>query len=684
MASLSHDPAVTNSLADDYSRRVHAMHQRGVAADPEAQLTTPVDNLFTSLVGHTGHGELTMIREHQLEGSRPDFGALIDGRFCGFIELKKPGTDIADPSSWTGHNGRQWANLSQLDNLLLCNGREMRRFVLGEQAGDPAALPYSDPESWDPAPTIALLDRFVHGRVEPIVSVSALAKRLAPLARHLREALLRERTDRSAPGFDAARNAHDAWQQMLREDANEAEFADAVAQVVSYGLVIAALEGAPDIDGDGVLSLDEAKTALHAAHPLLSAALAPVLEISGFRDSLQVEIGAIERLVSALNVEAVHRRKDPRGEPWLWFYEDFLAAYDPEARKQSGVYYTPIEVVQCMTRLVDDILVNRFDKRLGFGDPSVTTLDPACGTGTFPLAVIDQAVERVVEERGNPGDPRAAEQMAAVSLSANLFGFEMLPGPYAVAHLRIGQRLRELGAGLPADGVGVMLADTLASPNGDESAQFALFGDQKVLARERRRAQKLKREQPITVVIGNPPYDRVARDAAGGWVLHGDAAADAPAADRERAAEKALFASVLKEATEYTIFSHVASLYNLYAYFWRWAMWKAFERSGPGPAVVAFITGSSWLTGPGFIGLRKLAMKHADEITVIDLGGDNKGAVKDENVFAIESPVAIVILTRDGSSDGRRTGAAIPTDRRQPEREAAAPPRRHPGQHGLG
>jgi len=135
------------------------------------------------------------------------------------------------------------------------------------------------------------------------------------------------------------------------------------------------------------------------------------------------------------------------------------------------------------------------------------------------------------------------------------------------------------------------------------------------------------------VIIGNPPYDRVERDGAGGFVMESENNA------------RSLFDDVLDPAKEHTIFSHHASLYNLYVYFWRWAFWKAFEEQD-GPAVVSFITASSWLSGPGFVGLRKLARDFADQIEVVDLGGDNKGARKEENVFDIETPVAIVTLRR--------------------------------------
>lgn len=626
-------------LASEYRTSVRAASRAGVSADPEAQLTTPTDILLSALARLSGIGTLRFIREQQLVDSRPDFGVLKSNRFCGWVELKKPDTDISDPSSWTGRNGVQWKKLSLLENVLLSNGREMRRFVLGEPIGETAQLPYHA-EAWNADPAVKILRQFSEAAVMPVKAVSVLARRLAPLARDLRERVIYQLVNRSADGHIATERAHDAWCAYFQEKATGEQFADGVAQVVTYGLVIAALEGSADGDDDGLVTLAEARSALHGKHKLLSAALAPVMEVDGFFQHISIEVAAIERLVSAIDEEALREKPDSRGEPWLWFYEDFLATYDPDARKKTGVYYTPLQVVGAMTRFTEDILVNRFDLRLGFGDPKVTTLDPACGTGTFPLAVIDAAAKRLRHERGPAGPAQAA-----TTLANTLFGFELLPGPYAVAHLRIAERLRELDGTIPDDGVNILLTDSLASPTDDTGPQLTLFGDAAVLADERRKAQRVQREQEIRVILGNPPYRRVDRKSEGGWVVHGDS---------KTVSDKALFSTVVSRANEHTGFGHRRSLYNLYTYFWRWAIWKTFEAHGSGPGVVGFITGSKWISGAGFIGLRELALKHADDIYVIDLGGDNRSGLPEENIFAIESPVSIVFMVRDDKSDGSR------------------------------
>lgn len=233
---------------------------------------------------------------------------------------------------------------------------------------------------------VTLLRQFVACRPPVITRVSQLAARLAPLTALLRDRLaagLRKET--SAP---AVKSAKAVWAKHVHERVTDAEFADDLAQVVGYSLVIAGLRGGADADGDNTITLAEAQHALRGSNPVLAASLGPVIGAHGLLEAIASEVAAIERLASAIDPVRVARSKDPRGEPWLWFYEDFLAAYDRARRKSAGVYYTPTSVVQAQVRLVDQVLRTQFGRRYGFGDESVVTLDPATGSGTYPLAVL--------------------------------------------------------------------------------------------------------------------------------------------------------------------------------------------------------------------------------------------------------------------------------------------------------
>ncbi|MGC5048426.1 type ISP restriction/modification enzyme [Micrococcus porci] len=621
------DEQVISPLADEYARAVKQATSMGVAAEPEAQLTVPVANFLTAFAAHTGLGRLDLMREAQLDGVRPDFAASIDGRPCGWIELKAPGHTVIG-EKWRGRERGQWDLLAQLDALLVTNGEEVALYVAGTHV-ETAFLPIEGSHGWDSSRLHTVLEQFVLAQPRPITRVSQLADRLAPLARFLRERLMEGLENKYA----AVLQGKEAWDHTVHQTTTDHQFAGDVAQVVAYSMAIAGLSGQADRNADGTVTLEEAKAALETAHRnVLAASLGPILGIPALMEFIAPEVGAIMRLVSSMDVAAIERSTDSRGEPWLWFYEDFLQRYDPEARNQAGVYYTPISVVECQVRIVDSLLRERFKQPLGFGAPSVVTLDPATGSGTYPLAVIDQAQRTAIEERG----PAGVKQVAK-NLTKNLLAFELLPGPYSVAHLRIGQRLAEAqGQAFQADEIGVYLTDTLEDPSA--GMPTGLFGDARVLAEAAEAARRIKREQQITVAIGNPPYDRVTSEA-GGWVVHGDGTGDA------------LFDDVINPAKEEgVIFSAQASLYNLYVYFWRWAIWKAFQQDPKDHAIISFITGSSWLTGEAFVGLRKLAQETASEIWVMDLGGEGRGARKEENVFDIQTPVAIVTLVRSGKA----------------------------------
>lgn len=623
---------MTDVLGDTYRQARWDATSGPIVGEPEAALTTPVSQLFEGLAEHEHLGRLILLRETHLDGVRPDFGALIEGVPCGWVELKAPGHSL-DGSQWKGREARQWELLAQLDALIVTNGEAAQLYLTGEPAGSAAPLPAMDDDIWDPRPLADLLRQFVEARPRPIVRVSELSTRLAPLARMLRERL-EEHLD--TPGSPAAiTEAWQAWKMQVHEGASKKQFANDLAQVVSYSLAIAALRGGAgaDVNKDNRISLTEARQVLSEENAVLAAAMGPVLGVAGLHAAIAVEIGALERLAAAVDHEKIAKAHDSRGEPWLWFYEDFLATYDPAARKEAGVYYTPVDVVQAQVRLCDYILTNRLNRPLGFGDPKVVTLDPATGSGTYPLAVIDRAEQVALEERG-PAGPR----QIADSLGERLLAFEVLPGPYAVAHLRIGQRLAEMADQLLSPPhTRVYLTDTLDDPD-REVPTLGLWGDQAVLAKGRASAAEVKRKQPVTVVIGNPPYKRRTRQSGGGFVVH------APQG-------RALFDDVIEGAQRAgVIFSAQASLYNDYVYFWRWALWKAFEQDPKRPAVVSFITASSWLKGPGFVGLRALARDLADEIWVMDLGGEGRGNDADPNVFAIQTPVAVVTLYRAGKT----------------------------------
>jgi len=624
-----------------FASTVTAKMSQVTAGEPEDQLRAPLE-VFMGETARALGWSVVCTGETPLPGRRgqPDYAVHLRGLLAGYIELKAPGTG-ADPRRYSGHNRDQWTRFRSIPNLLYCDGNEWALYRDGKLVdplvrlnGDVTVEGKGAVSPRDADAVGCLVEKFLAW--EPLIpldregkiDLGGFAKVLAPLCRMLRDDVTEALPD---PGSPLVHLASD-WRQLLFPDATDEQFADAYAQTVAFALLLARSEGAEP------LTLGNAVAALAAEHSLLSRAL-QVLTDQGVRAEMPASLDLLVRLIAAVPVTGLSGPEDP----WLYFYEDFLAVYDPKLRKDAGAYYTPVEVVRAQVRLVDDLLVNRLHKSLGFADPDVITLDPAAGTGTYLLGVIDHALTRVEDKQG-PG----AVPGQATTLAANLYGFELMVGPYAVSELRTTRALRDRGATLPPGGSRVYLTDTLESPR-TVPPQLPLFLEP--IAEQHAKALSVKKDVPVLVCLGNPPYDR--HEAAksgnkartGGWVRWGDAGSSAAP----------IFAHFLDPVVEGGHGIHAKWLYNSYVYFWRWALWKVLEQEGTaGPGVVSFITASSYLFGDAFVGMREHLRRVCDEVWIIDLGGEGRGARKEENIFAIQTPVAIAVAVRYGAQARKR------------------------------
>jgi len=616
-----------------------------VPCNPEDQLKGPIGTLVESTGARLGLAVVTVteVQEKEIFG-RPDMGVTVDGLLTGHIELKAPGKG-ADPKKLKGPDKVQWEKFRDLPNLLYTDGNEWALYRNGEREGKLLRLSGDVASDGEDAVTEADSDALQElfrdfFRWEPVVpsSPKMLAELLAPLCRLLRsnvqEAL-------QVPGSALATLAAD-WRIYLFPDADDQQFADAYAQTLTYALLLARLSGETN------MTPSEAAKGLRKGHRLL----ADTLKILGDEEAcaeIKVPVDLLERVIAAVDVAALSRKS--KGDPWLYFYEDFLAAYDPKMRKDRGVYYTPVEVVQAQVRLVAELLENRFSAPDSFADPKVITLDPACGTGTYILAALRHSLEKVAITKG-----AGMKVLAATTAASRMHAFEILVGPYAVAHLRLTQLLVAEGGTLPGDGVHVYLTDTLESPFAPPERHLPIT--YRRLGEEHARAKKVKAETPVMVCLGNPPYDRQNIDAEhegekrkGGWVRFGDKdgkritiVKGADGEDQHKVEPPVLY-DFLAPLEPLGLGVHAKNLYNDYVYFWRWALWKVFENKG-GPGIVSFITASSYLRGPGFSGMRQVMRQTFDELWIIDLEGGSLGARKTENVFAIQTPVAIAVGVR--------------------------------------
>ena len=311
-----------------------------------------------------------------------------------------------------------------------------------------------------------------------------------------------------------------------------------------------------------------------------------------------------------------------QGEAVQYFYEPFLEAFDPELRKQLGVWYTPREIVQYMVARVDRALRDDLGLADGLADQRVVVLDPCCGTGAFLVETLRCIAESL------QGSGAAAGEALRQAAQTRVFGFEIMPAPLVVAHLQIGLALEQLNAPLGDDQrAAVFLTNALTG--WEEAVTEAL--DFPEFEEERKQADKVKRERPILVVLGNPPYNGFAGVAV----------------DEERELSNA-YREVRGESVPTP---EGQGLNDLYVRFYRMAERRIAERTGEG--VVCFISNYSWLDGLSFPGMRERYLDAFDAVRIDSLNGDKYRTGKltpdgdpDPSVFSTEEdPIGIQVGT---------------------------------------
>jgi hypothetical protein len=599
---------------------------RNIAAtgEPEDQLRAPLEKLITDLAELCAlpRGTVTPVGESSLTAlkTRPDYAISVRNALAGFLEIKSPGKG-ADPRRFRDrHDKEQWEKLKSLPNLLYTDGNEFALWRHGELIGTVVRL-IGDIETsganLDARPSLlALLEDFLRWEPIPPRDAKQLAILSARLCRFLREEVT-EQLSQHSPALTAL--AKD-WRKLLFPEASDAEFADGYAQAVTFGLLMARARGIELSTG-----FDQVARHLGETNSLIGTALRLLTDDVTNRDTLKTSLGTLTRVLDAVDWPTISK-----GDPdvWLYFYEDFLEVYDNTLRKRTGSYYTPPEVVNPMVRLVDEVLRKRFDLHAGLASPVVTVADPAVGSGTFILGMLRQIARAVEFDEGQGAVPAAIDAVVE-----RLIAFELLLGPFAVAQLRIIAELNELIGSAPATPLRMFVTDTLSNPYEEQEWIPALL---RPIAESRRQASEIKRQEPITVVIGNPPYKEKAK-GRGGWIESGSRNSPEPPP-----------LSAWMPPREWGVGTHAKHLRNLYVYFWRWATWKVFDHHPDANAgIVCFITVAGFLNGPGFEKMRDYLRRTTDEIWVIDCSPEGHQPDVNTRIFqAVQQPVCIVLASR--------------------------------------
>lgn len=485
---------------------------------------------------------------------------------------------------------------------------------------------------------VALMEHVKSAKAQRITTAPKLAQLMAGKARMLRD-IIEQALIQDGDTPTELRSYMEDFRNVLIHDITTKKFADIYAQTIAYGMFAARLHDSTPDD----FTRAEAANLIPKSNPFLRKIFQ---QIAGY--DLDERIAwIVDDLVSAFAATDMQKimqgfgKSTEQTDPMLHFYEDFLFQYDPAAKKQCGVYYTPQPVVNFIVRAVDDILKQEFNLPMGLADTSkveiereipqdlkhrkekvpvhrVQVLDPATGTGTFLAETVRQI------KRDLTGQMGAWPQYVPEHLLPRLHGFELMMAPYTIAHLKL-----DMEIGIPSQQrLRVYLTNSLEEYNKDA---HTLFGN--YLAQEANAASDIKRDAPVMIVMGNPPYSGESQNKDP-WIM----------SLMESYKKEPGGIQPLQERNPKWINDDYCKFIRLGQYY--------VDRNNEG--VLAYICNNGFLDNPTFRGMRWNLLQSFDKIYIINLHGNSKkketclDGSKDENVFDIMVGTSINIFIKTG------------------------------------
>ena len=566
-----------------------------------------------------------------------------------FIEAK----DLEEPLDGRKKHKEQFDRYKQsLDNIIFTDYLDFHLWEKGEFV---ESIRIADirgnkivglPENYEKFNS--LIAHFGDAKPQKITSSTKLAEIMAGKARLLADVI--EKTITKDGNHSTLRGQMAAFKDVLIHEITPQEFADVYAQTIAYGMFAARLH---DKTAE-TFSRQEAATLIPKTNPFLRQLFQSIAGMD-IDDNIGWIVDDLAESFRATDIHAVMKgfgKRTQQNDPIIHFYENFLSAYDPKLRKSRGVWYTPQAVVNFIVRSVDEILQTEFGLPMGLADKSkikiersidqsldkrytdnkkkelreyhkVQILDPATGTGTF----LAETVSRIYEKfKGQAG---MWQGYVEDHLIPRLNGFELLMASYTMAHIKLDMLLTETGY-VPQNNerLRVYLTNSLEEHHPDTGTLWSQF-----LAREANEANGIKRDTPVMVVMGNPPYSGESSNK-GEWIL-------SLMEDYKREPDTKL---KLQEKNSKWLNDDYCKFIRLGQHF--------VERNSEG--VLAYINNHSFIDNPTFRGMRWNLMRSFDKIYIIDLHGNSKkkevcpDGSKDENVFDIQQGVSINVFVKTG------------------------------------
>jgi hypothetical protein len=599
-----------------------------------------------------------LFTDDQLKKARGEEKLLPQSPARGVIEVK-PTSDDAWITADSEQVSRYWGKYRQ---VLVTNYRDFV-FVGQDATGKPVKLESyrladSEKDFWanaaHPKKTVSqhgpMFVEFAQRALlhaAPIASPEAVAWFLASYAR---DALARIGL-RELPALASVRKAlEEALGLAFEGEKGEHFFRSTLVQTLFYGVFSAWVLWSKKYPPTSKERFDWRLTAHHLRVPVLRKLFHEVADPGQLEELNLAEI--LDWTASVLNRvdRASFFSRFQETHAVQYFYEPFLQAFDPELRKQLGVWYTPPEIVQYMVARVDTVLREELDVADGLADKNVYVLDPCCGTGSYLVEALSKIHGTLRQQHGDDALVAADLKDAARN---RVFGFELLPAPFVVSHLQLGLLLQNLGAPLAEKGnerIGVFLTNALTGwepPKGPK--KHLLFPE---LEEERDAAEHVKRDTPILVILGNPPYNAFAGVSP----------------QEEHGLVEPYKEGLVKEWKIKKF-----NLDDLYVRFFRLAERRITERDIPGKGVLCFISNFSYLGDPSFVVMRKRFLNKFDAMWFDCMNGDSRETGKltpdgkpDPSVFStafnregIRVGTAIGLLLRKGHKEPAQPGPTL-------------------------
>jgi len=570
-----------------------------------------------------------------IECGAPDFVVRKGVITVGYIEAK----DIDKNLDETLKTDQLKRYLNSLTNLVLTDYLDFRWYVDGEKRlsarlGTMTKDGKIKRNKEGIQAVAGLLAAFLDHKAEKVGTPQELAQRMARLAHMVRDLIIEAFKQEAESG--GLHNQLAAFQENLIPDLSVEQFADMYAQTITYGLFAARCTTSYKSD----FTRFDAAQNLPKTNPFLRKLFQ---HIAGYEldDRIAWLVDDLAQILAQTDMEAVldnFGKHSGKEDPVVHFYETFLQVFDPNVREMRGVYYTPEPVVSYIVRSIDYLLKARFNKPHGLADENTLILDPATGTATFLYMAINEIHSAFTGQEGMWND------YVTEKLLKRIFGFELLMAPYAVAHLKLGLLLQETGYKFQSDErLGIYLTNTLDEAFKHSETLFA-----KWISEEANAAAEIKKEKPVMVVLGNPPYSGISANAS----IH--TVTDLKTGKLKRELTwignliedyKVVDGKPLKERKHW--------LQDDYVKFIRFGQWRIKET---GKGILAFITNHGYIDNPTFRGMRQSLINTFNDIYILNLHGNIKKKEvapeggKDENVFDIQQGVAICLLIKEAGN----------------------------------